>query len=127
MNTLLLYVFLALFSTTARTAPLQKRGNVAEFCLSLVFSGNALSANCLNAAGRSLIPSTIPLDSCIGNSNGELGAGENFSIKCSEIALTKLELGAVCANSSGIAVGTQVNLDTVLTTIDGILACSSVA
>ncbi|KAJ7467835.1 hypothetical protein B0H11DRAFT_2046586 [Mycena galericulata] len=126
MNTLLLYVFLALFSTTARTAPLQKRGSVADTCLSLVLSGNLLSATCVNAAGQN-IPSTIPLDSCIGNSNGDLGAGENFSIKCSGIALSGLELGAVCANNNGNAVGTQVNLDTVLTTIDGILACSSVA
>ncbi|KAJ7501587.1 hypothetical protein B0H11DRAFT_2224464 [Mycena galericulata] len=119
MNTLIPYVFLALFSTVHTTA-LQKRDSVSANCNlnSFVFAGGALTATCSGTA------SNILLDTCIGqfgNNNGDLGVGQNFSAHCSQIALNGTILSAECPNLDGSStVGSQVNLDTV---VNGVLTC----
>ncbi|KAJ7484941.1 hypothetical protein B0H11DRAFT_2279590 [Mycena galericulata] len=127
MNTLLPYVFLALFATV-RAAPLQKRGSVST-CTDLIFSGvddPSLTATCPSASNGDSI-SSIALDSCVGNDDANLGVGNDFSHSCSQIALNGLELSAECMSlDPGVSVvGSEVSLDTVLTVDgNGALACS---
>ncbi|KAJ7431046.1 hypothetical protein B0H11DRAFT_2388709 [Mycena galericulata] len=126
MNTLLPYVFLALCSTV-RTAPLQKRDSISATCRDLTFDGNTLTvtATCFTTSQGDSI-SSIALDSCVGNNNGDLGVGQGFSNSCSQVALNGLVLSAECIPlEPGVVVGSQVNLDTVLTAVNGVLACST--
>ncbi|KAF8180776.1 hypothetical protein K438DRAFT_1768316 [Mycena galopus ATCC 62051] len=85
MTALLSSVFLVLWATAAAPGAL-----VSAFNVSTGFSDDTinintvtltLSATCLNSDGRNT-SSTIPLDSCIGNDNGQLTTGTNFSQSC---------------------------------------------
>ncbi|KAJ7496151.1 hypothetical protein B0H11DRAFT_1999860 [Mycena galericulata] len=145
MNTLLPYVFLALFATV-RAAPLQKRGSIST-CTDLIFSGvgdPSLQATCLNDSlgivfrilrsthASATILETSACKHCTLHQplrpveSLPCSSGKYFRQTCSQIALNGLELSAECdALDFGISVvGSEVNLDTVITIVNGVLTCS---
>ncbi|KAJ6555484.1 hypothetical protein B0H10DRAFT_2241387 [Mycena sp. CBHHK59/15] len=128
MNTLLSSVFLALLAMAAvpsvLTAPLQKRDSVSAVCRDFVFDADtfALTSPCSSpGVGDSI--SAISLNTCIGNNNGDLAVGVNFSSSCKQITLNGLELSAKCQSNGGITVGSELNLDIAITAVNGVLTC----
>ncbi|KAJ7108299.1 Cyanovirin-N [Mycena epipterygia] len=128
MNTLFSSVFLALCTVAAvpsvLTASLQKRDSISATCRDFVFDAStfALTATCSSpGAGDSI--SDISLNSCIGNNNGDLAVGGDFSSSCTQINLNGLELSAECQSNSGFTVGSELNLDIAITAVNGVLTC----
>ncbi|KAF7369384.1 Cyanovirin-N [Mycena venus] len=78
---------------------------------------------CLAAVGS--LRSTISLNNCVGNNNGDLTAGfSGFTSSCTNIRLINgVDLTAQCTSASGIVVGSQLNLDKFVDNNNGQLAC----
>ncbi|KAJ7760712.1 hypothetical protein DFH07DRAFT_429872 [Mycena maculata] len=128
MNTLLFSIFVALFVMAAApvlSAPVQKRDSVAAVCKDFVFDNPPdLTATCFAPDGSDSI-SDIDLDTCVGNSNGDLVVGTGFTASCTGLSLNGLELSAECpSNGGGFTVNDPISLDTALVVHNGVLFCA---
>ncbi|KAJ7760711.1 hypothetical protein DFH07DRAFT_771788 [Mycena maculata] len=129
MNNLLFSVFLALFAMaavpSALATPLKKRDSVAAVCSDFVFDNPPdLTATCFAPDGSDSI-SDIDLDTCVGNNNGDLVVGTDFTASCTGLSLNGLELHAECAsNGGGFTVNDPISLDTALVAHNGVLFCA---
>ncbi|KAJ7671289.1 Cyanovirin-N [Mycena polygramma] len=128
MNTLLSSVLLALFAVAAVAAPVEERASETNFsatCSGISFnSGNDdLTATCQNSGGVGSTTTTIGLNSCVGNTNGELTAGNSFSSSCSSISFSGVTLSATCSTPSGGSIRTSLDLNSVLSNNNGFLTC----
>ncbi|KAJ7660164.1 hypothetical protein DFH06DRAFT_1472254 [Mycena polygramma] len=125
MNTLLSFVLLAL--TVVAVPPVERAAdtNFSATCVDISFdaSNYDLTATCQNADGIGSTTTTIGLDSCVGNINGELAGGSDFSSSCSEIEFRWVSLNVACSNPYGIPINTSLDLNSVLSNIDGVLTC----
>ncbi|KAJ6600158.1 Cyanovirin-N [Mycena sp. CBHHK59/15] len=128
MNTFLSSVLLALCAIAAvpsvLATPLEKRDNFSKSCSNIsVSTSGDLTATCLAASGS--LRSTISLNGCVGNNNGDLTAGfSGFTSSCTGISLINgVDLTAQCTSASGISVGSELNLDTFVDNNNGQLAC----
>ncbi|KAF8160281.1 CVNH domain-containing protein [Mycena galopus ATCC 62051] len=131
MTALLSSVFLILWATAAAPGALVSAFNVSTGCSDDTININTmtltLSATCLNSDGRNT-SSTIPLDSCIGNDNGQLTIGTNFSQSCenirSESSSDGLVISADCATLAGTLDSTSINVDVAFADDNGVLSCA---
>ncbi|KAF7354334.1 hypothetical protein MVEN_01121900 [Mycena venus] len=128
MNTFLSSVLVALCAIAVvpsiLATPLEKRDNFSNSCSDISVSASGdLTATCLAAVGS--LRSTISLNNCVGNNNGDLTAGfSGFTSSCTNIRLINgVDLTAQCTSASGIVVGSQLNLDTFVDNNNGQLAC----
>ncbi|KLO08358.1 Cyanovirin-N [Schizopora paradoxa] len=91
-------------------------------------SNVVLTTTCRNAAGDP-ITSSISLNSCIANANGQVvfRVGGNFANSCPGRAFlftsTSAEMFAQCDNDSGQLVSSTIDLNSVFTNNNGILTC----
>ncbi|KAJ6577698.1 Cyanovirin-N [Mycena capillaripes] len=132
MNTLLSSVLLALFAVAAvpgaLAAPLEERNaetNFSATCSGISFnsSNDNLTATCQNSGGVGTTTTTIGLNSCVGNTNGELTAGNSFSSSCSSISFSGVTLSATCRTPSGGSIRASLDLNSVLSNNNGFLTC----
>ncbi|KAJ6577736.1 hypothetical protein B0H19DRAFT_1229761 [Mycena capillaripes] len=119
MNSLLSSVLLALFAVAAvpgaLAAPLEERKaetNFSATCSGISFNSGSdnLTATCQNSGGIGTTTTTIGLNSCVGNTNGELTAGKSFSSSCSSISFSGVTLSAICRTPSGGSISTSLDL-----------------
>ncbi|KAJ6481538.1 Cyanovirin-N [Mycena vitilis] len=127
MNTLLSSVLLALFAVAAVAAPVERASetNFSSTCSGISFNaGNDdLTATCQNSGGVGTTTTTIGLNSCVGNTNGELTAGNSFSGSCSGISFSGVTLSATCSTPNGGSISTSLDLNSVLSNNNGFLTC----
>ncbi|KAJ7671318.1 Cyanovirin-N [Mycena polygramma] len=110
------------------TTPVEERAaqtNFSATCTGISFnaSNNNLTATCQRSGGIGSTTSTIGLNSCVGNTNGILTAGNSFSSSCSSISFSGVTLSALCTNPAGTTIRTSLNLNSVLSNTNGILTC----
>ncbi|KAJ7272384.1 Cyanovirin-N [Mycena rebaudengoi] len=95
---------------------------------SVNISNVVLTTTCRTSTGGQ-ITSSIGLDSCIANANGQLVARQSggFSASCPGIVFvgtsTSATLNGRCTNASGTVVSSSINLNDVFTNNNGILTC----
>ncbi|KAF8160280.1 hypothetical protein K438DRAFT_1776624 [Mycena galopus ATCC 62051] len=127
MPTLLSSVLLVLWATAAAPGALVSATSISTGCSNDTINVNTmtltLSATCLNSDGGTT-SSTIPLDSCIGNDNGQLTIGINFSQSCQNISSNGLVINADCAPIAGPLRNTSINVDVAFADDDGVLSCA---
>ncbi|KAJ7660175.1 Cyanovirin-N [Mycena polygramma] len=130
MNTLLSSVLLALAFAAVPSglaAPVERAAdtNFSATCTGISFnpSNNDLTATCQNAGGIGTTTSTIGLNSCVGNTNGELTAGNDFSASCSNIRFSGVTLSALCRTPAGVGINTSLDLNSVMSNRNGLLTC----
>ncbi|KAJ6461268.1 Cyanovirin-N [Mycena vitilis] len=132
MNKLLSSVILALVAVAAVpgaiATPVEERAaqtNFSATCTGISFnaSNNNLTATCQRSSGIGTATSTIGLNSCVGNINGILTAGNSFSSSCSSISFSGVSLSALCRNPAGTNIRTTLDLNSVLSNTNGILTC----
>ncbi|KAJ7096890.1 Cyanovirin-N [Mycena epipterygia] len=131
MNTLLSSVVLALCTLVAVSgalaAPVNEPvpdTNFSSTCSGIsVNLGNLdLTATCQNSSGGTET-TTIGLNSCVGNTNGELTAGNSFSGSCEDISFSGVELSALCRNPAGTLISTSLDLNAIFSNTNGVLTC----
>ncbi|KAJ6461277.1 hypothetical protein C8R47DRAFT_1327504 [Mycena vitilis] len=114
MNKLLSSVILALVAVAAVpgaiATPVEERAaqtNFSATCTGISFnaSNNNLTATCQRSGGIGTATSTIGLNSCVGNINGILTAGNSFSSSnpAGTNIRTTLDLNSVLSNTNGIS------------------------
>ncbi|KAJ6461276.1 hypothetical protein C8R47DRAFT_1327503 [Mycena vitilis] len=112
-------------STSAHVEERAAQTNFSATCTAISFnaSNNNLTATCQRSGGIGSTTSTLGLNSCVGNTNGILTAGNSFSSSCSSIAFSGVTLSALCTNPAGTNIRTTLNLNSVLSNTNGILTC----
>ncbi|KAF8180775.1 hypothetical protein K438DRAFT_1768315 [Mycena galopus ATCC 62051] len=126
MPTLLSSILLVLWATTAAprlAAAIKFSTGCGDAGTNVNITTLTLTASCLNGVGGSTT-STIPLDSCIGNDNGQLTTGINFSQSCQNISSNGLVITADCATIAGTLDSTSISLDVAFADDDGVLSCA---
>ncbi|KAJ7915271.1 Cyanovirin-N [Mycena leptocephala] len=132
MNTLLSSVLLAIFAMAAAPGALATSAegrapatNFSATCTGISFnsSNDNLTATCQKSGGVGTETTTIGLNSCVGNTNGELTAGVNFSGSCSSISFSGVTLSAICKTPTGTTIRTSLDLNAVLSNNNGVLTC----
>ncbi|KAJ7882268.1 Cyanovirin-N [Mycena leptocephala] len=131
MNTFLSSVLLALCAVAvvpgALAAPVKTRtgSNFSSACDNIVIDTHelTLTATCQKSGGIGSSTTTIDLNSCIGNTNGELVAGNSFAASCSNLQASGVELTASCTNPAGTTINTAIDLNVVVGNDDGSLTC----
>ncbi|KAJ6535650.1 Cyanovirin-N [Mycena capillaripes] len=106
-------------------APRTLKHNFSATCTGISFnsSNDNLTATCQKSGGIGTATTTIGLNSCVGNSNGELVAGGAFSSSCSSISFSGITLSATCQTPSGTTIRTSLDLNAVLSNNNGFLTC----
>ncbi|KAJ6451823.1 hypothetical protein C8R47DRAFT_1329615 [Mycena vitilis] len=115
MHTLLSYVLLALAFAAVPgglAAPVERAAdtNFSATCTGISFnpSNNDLTATCQNAGGIGTATSTIGIKLMpVGNTNGELTAGNAFS----------------ASTAAGVGINTSLDLNSVMSNRNGLLTC----
>ncbi|KAJ7671300.1 hypothetical protein DFH06DRAFT_1293350 [Mycena polygramma] len=112
-------------STSTQVEERAAQTNFSATCTGISFnaSNNNLTATCQRSGGIGSTTSTIGLNSCVGNTNGILTAGNSFSSSCSSITFSGVTLSALCTNPAGTNIRTSLNLNSVLSNTNGILTC----
>ncbi|KAJ6535593.1 Cyanovirin-N [Mycena capillaripes] len=133
MNTLLSSVLLAIFAMAAAPGALATpvdderaaETNFSATCTGISFnsSNDNLTATCQKSGGVGTETTTIGLNSCVGNTNGELVAGAAFSGSCSSISFSGVTLSATCKTPTGTTIRTSIDLNAVLSNNNGVLTC----
>ncbi|KAJ7825014.1 Cyanovirin-N [Mycena leptocephala] len=130
MNTLLSSVLLAIFAMAAAPGALAtsvngRASNFSSTCTKISFNSanNSLTATCELSGNTGTETTTIPLNACVGNDNGELAAGSNFSTSCGNISFSGVTLSATCENPTGNLIHTSIDLNSVLSNNNGVLHC----
>ncbi|KAF7344719.1 Cyanovirin-N [Mycena venus] len=101
--------------------------NFSDACsnISVDLSELVLTATCVNIGGVGSTTSSIFLNACIANTNGVLTLGSDFSDLCAEFGLSGLEFSALCTTSTGGWISSEIDLDDVLSTENGLLICQT--
>ncbi|KAH7882511.1 Cyanovirin-N [Phlebopus sp. FC_14] len=98
-------------------------GGFSETCSSYWVSGTTLHADCL-AIDQHIDSTSINLDICLVNSNGELGCWRgDYGASCWDCGLSGTIFGCTCNNDEHNPVYTSVNLDNCITNDNGALTC----
>ncbi|KAJ6535634.1 Cyanovirin-N [Mycena capillaripes] len=132
MNNLLSSVLLAIFAMAAAPGALATpvdehaaQTNFSATCTGISFnsSNNNLTATCQKSGGIGTATTTIGLNLCVANTNGELTAGAAFSASCSSISFSGVTLSATCKTPTGTTIRTSLDLNAVLSDRNGVLTC----
>ncbi|KAJ7617276.1 Cyanovirin-N [Roridomyces roridus] len=130
MKAVLSSVILAVCVTVALAGPIEKRAaavnNFSATCTDIAVDVGTLelTATCQDSAGVPAAPSSIDLNACITNTNGELAAGSDFDATCQDVAFSGVELSAECSTQGDLSViSTSIDLNVVIANQDGVLAC----
>ncbi|KAJ7835504.1 Cyanovirin-N [Mycena leptocephala] len=131
MNTLLSSVLLALCAVAAvpgaLAAPIETRAgsSFSSTCDNIVVNTSSLTltATCQTSGGVGTSTTTIDLNSCIGNTNGDLVPGASFAGSCSNVQASGIELTASCQNDAGTTINTSIDFNVVLSNTNGVLTC----
>ncbi|KAJ7775429.1 hypothetical protein B0H16DRAFT_1879830 [Mycena metata] len=121
MTALLSFVLLVFWATAALTT------SVTSGCVddTIIFNiGNlTLTVICSNGTGG-ITSSTISFDSCIGNDDGQLTMGMNFSETCGNITFNGLEITADCTTLAGTIDQSSIDFNAIFEDEDGVLSCA---
>ncbi|KAF7343956.1 CNVH-domain-containing protein [Mycena venus] len=132
MNSLLSTVVVALCTLAAipsaiasPVAPPQPDTNFSATCtnIGVNLSTLVLTATCQRSGGVGTTTSSIGLNSCISNTNGELTTGNGFSSSCQNIGFSGVNLSAQCKTPSGTFINTSIDLNVVFSNNNGLLTC----
>ncbi|KAJ7096893.1 Cyanovirin-N [Mycena epipterygia] len=109
----------------ARSNGLVTDTNLIPSCenISINLATLELTGTCPTNSGAPMT-SSINLNSCVGNTNGELTAGNNFSSSCENIGFSGITLSSACLDDAGNRVSSSFNLGTILRDENGVLTCS---
>ncbi|KAJ6518304.1 hypothetical protein C8R47DRAFT_1062828 [Mycena vitilis] len=90
-------------------------------CESPTYDGKAVTMNMICSG----ITQTLELNNCIGNNNGDLGRGADFSSTCSNVEVISgaLTLSAKCISRGGVSVGSTIDLGQFVAADHETLAC----
>ncbi|KAJ6574349.1 Cyanovirin-N [Mycena capillaripes] len=99
--------------------------NFSATCTGISFnsSNDNLTATCQKSGGVGTETTTIGLNSCVGNTNGELVAGATFSGSCSSISFSGVRLSATCKTPNGTTIRNSIDLNGVFSNNNGVLTC----
>ncbi|KAJ7868285.1 Cyanovirin-N [Mycena leptocephala] len=130
MNTLLSSVLLAICTIAAvpgaLAAPVETRAgsSFSSTCDNIVVNTSSLTltATC-KTSGVGSSTTTIDLNSCIGNTDGDLIPGASFAGSCSNIQASGIELTASCQNDAGTTINTSIDFNVFLSNTNGVLTC----
>ncbi|KAJ7856222.1 hypothetical protein B0H14DRAFT_2687555 [Mycena olivaceomarginata] len=129
MNTLLSSVLLVLCAMTALASSVEQRKAESGFedtCTFITPDIESLTMFAVcpdDAGGFNLAGTTIGLEECVGNVNGELVPGTGFTSSCTQINIDFITLSAVCFTPSGTTIASSINLNTAISNVNGILTC----
>ncbi|KAJ7617728.1 hypothetical protein FB45DRAFT_1033976 [Roridomyces roridus] len=125
-----------LASMTANATPveLQRRNDsITSVCTQIVLiGGSTLQGTCRPAPGQGEAISTINLNLCVGERNGDLVAGGGGFVSPGNCDVSGLFLGPIdqfilnanCTSVSGFKIGSQLHLDQAIVSNGGSLACA---
>lgn len=113
-------VLLLINSIYSSTVLLKQRFN--QSCSNLSLSGSMLNATCRTRNGRNSSTS-LDLNNCVTNNNGNLERGVNFFNTCYGCNLNGATLSCRCRRRNGTSRDTSLNLGSFISNTNGFLTC----